>query len=172
MNIFLLFLVLCVVTHINRTVYEILKIRNRVNPENKLVFAAIFTNMILLWISWFGLCVADPGKLSLNPVFKYAGGIIFICATMLFILSLARVKKFENYHGELITDGLYRYLRHPMYLGFILWMAGSTLFFQSWIAGILTVIFTLNILVWKKLEEIQLMKIYPAYKDYMKKTWF
>ena len=172
MNFCVLCLVLCVATHIIRTTYELLKIRNRINPENKLVFAVLFSNMLLLWISWFSLNIADPVKLAFGPVVKYAGVAVLVCGTLFFILSLVKLKRFENYHGDLVTSGIFRYLRHPMYLGFILWMAGSALFFQSRSGCILAVVFTVNILIWKKLEEVQLMKVYTDYREYMKTTYF
>jgi protein-S-isoprenylcysteine O-methyltransferase Ste14 len=116
--------------------------------------------------------VTDPVKITLNPVFRYLGAAIFIFGVILFVVSLAKIKKFENYHGELITNGIYRFLRHPMYLSFVFWMVGSSLFNQSGVACLMTIIFTVNIFIWKKLEEIQLQKIFPAYKEYMKRTYF
>jgi protein-S-isoprenylcysteine O-methyltransferase Ste14 len=160
------------VTHTIRTIYELLKIRNKIRSENKVVFIIIFTNMVILWISWFNLSFTDPNKINLNPAVKYLGAVIFLSGLILFILSLAKIKRFENYHGDLITNGIYRFLRHPMYLSFILWMIGSSLFNQSGVALIMTIIFTANIFVWKKLEEIQLLKSFPNYKEYMKRTYF
>jgi hypothetical protein len=39
-----------------RTGYEMLKEAGRVNPEDKLIFAFIFTSMCALWVCWFSLC--------------------------------------------------------------------------------------------------------------------
>jgi protein-S-isoprenylcysteine O-methyltransferase Ste14 len=172
MKLFIVILALSLMTHMIRTANELLKIRNRIDPERRLVFALIFANMVILWISWFSLCAFDPGIFPLPAVLKYPGALFFVLGCILFVLSLAKVKKFENYHGELITNGVYRYLRHPMYLGFICWMIGTSLFAQSGVALILTAIYTVNIFVWKGLEEIQLMKIFPDYSNYRKRTYF
>jgi len=172
MKLFLVFLILCVVTHTIRTVYEILKIRNKINPENRIIFIVIFSNMVLLWISWFILSFQDPMKINLTNGIKYLGGLIFLTGLVLFILSLAKLKRFENYHGDLITDGIYKFLRHPMYLAFIFWMLGSSLFNQSGFALLMTVIFSINIIIWKKIEESQLLKTFTNYKEYMNKTYF
>ena len=172
MNFFILFLILCIVTHTIRTIYEFLKFRNKINPENKITFPLIFSDMVILWISWFGLSFTDPYKINLNPAFKYFGALLFIGGIILFILSLSKIKRFENYHGDLITDGVYKFLRHPMYFAFILWMLGSSMFNQSGIALVFTLIFSANIVVWQKLEEINLLKTFPDYKEYMKRTLF
>lgn len=36
---------------------------------------------------------------------------------------------------ELVTRGVYRYLRHPMYTAFWLWAVAQALLLQNWIAG-------------------------------------
>ena len=172
MKLFILFLVLSIVTHAIRTTYELLKIKNKLNPESKQLFIFIFSNMAILWISWFGLCANDPYAASLNPVFRYSGAVLIILGVILFFISLARVKKLENYHGDLITDGIYKYLRHPMYLSFILWLAGGTLFFGSIVGLIIAIFYAANILLWKKLEEVHLMKVFPEYAEYKKRTYF
>jgi protein-S-isoprenylcysteine O-methyltransferase Ste14 len=172
MALFLLFLILSILTHTIRTIYEILKIRNRVNPENKIVFGIIFTNMAVLWISWFAMCLTDEGKITLSPVLRYTGAAIVIGGVFLFVISLAKIKRFENYHDALITSGIYRYLRHPMYLGFICWLVGMPLYSQSVVAMVMSVFLMVNIIVWKKFEEVQLQKDYPEYKEYIKRTYF
>jgi len=172
MKPFIIFLILSIATHAIRTIYELLKIRNKINPESKPLFIFIFSNMAILWISWFGLCATDPDTISLNPVFRYTGAVLLILGVILFVPSLAKIKRFENYHGELITNGIYRFLRHPMYLSFIFWMAGSSLFYRSAVAMILTIFYTANILLWKKLEEVHLLKVFPEYVEYRRRTYF
>ncbi|MCX6272277.1 MAG: NnrU family protein [Bacteroidetes bacterium] len=172
MNTFLTVLIISVLTHCIRTVYEIMKFRKRINPENKVVFGLIFTNMIILWFSWFAVCVFDPYKLTLPLVVKCIGAAILVLGVLLFLVSLAKIKRFENYHGDLITNGIYKRLRHPMYLSFICWLAGGAIFHQSGTAFLLAVVFTVNILVWRKLEEIHLMTVFPECKEYKRKTYF
>ena len=172
MKLFLLFLCISIATHVTRTIYEIMKVRNKINPENKILFAVIFSNMVFLWISWFGLCISDPVKAELYPVIRYFGAAVIVAGMILFVLTLIKIRRFENYHGELVTTGVFRFVRHPMYLGFVMWMAGSALMYESVTGMILAVIYTANIFWWKSLEEIQLMKVYPEYGSYIKRTLF
>ena len=37
---------------------------------------------------------------------------------------------------RLVTDGLYRYVRHPMYASFWLWAIAQALLIPNWIAGL------------------------------------
>ena len=37
---------------------------------------------------------------------------------------------------SLVTDGLYRYVRHPMYSSFWLWAAAQALLLPNWVAGL------------------------------------
>ncbi len=56
----------------------------------------------------------------------------------------------EDHH--LVTDGLYRYLRHPRYLGIILFNVGIALVFHSWLALLLVGALTL-VLLWRIHDE-------------------
>jgi protein-S-isoprenylcysteine O-methyltransferase Ste14 len=172
MSLFIILLSVSILTHVVRTTYEFLKIHGKINPENKFVFPIIFLNMVILWVSWFNLSFMDPVKFLLPAFIGYAGIVIFLAGMVFFVWSLAQIKRFENYHGDLVTHGIYKYFRHPMYISFILWMVGSSLYNQSAIAMILAIIYSINIWIWKSLEEIQLVKTFPGYPEYRKTTWF
>jgi hypothetical protein len=65
---YLILVVIFVVSLIIRTGYELLKEGGKVDLENKLISAAIFTTMCALWTSWFGLCPMDPFRVDLPTV--------------------------------------------------------------------------------------------------------
>jgi protein-S-isoprenylcysteine O-methyltransferase Ste14 len=73
---------------------------------------------------------------------------------------------------KLVTNGPYRYIRHPRYLGIILFLSGISLVFLSLIALILVLI-TIIVLLWRIRDEEKLMfrEFKEAWEDYKKKTF-
>jgi len=53
---------------------------------------------------------------------------------------------------KLVANGLYRYLRHPRYLGIAVYSVGVCLVFDSWLALILAAALTL-VLLWRVHDE-------------------
>ena len=73
---------------------------------------------------------------------------------------------------QLITGGLYRYLRHPRYLGIIVFTAGISLVFRSWLGVILGAVLAL-ILIWRIGVEEDLLhhEFGAAWEDYSHTSW-
>ena len=166
-----LFLV-CRVCHIFRSLYEILKYKNKVSPDNKIVFSLVLVDMCLLWMSWFMMCDIDPVKLTIPFSLRIFGLVLFLAGIFLFAYSVLRLKTLDNYQGKLIQDGLFSITRHPMYLGFIFWLIGYSVFQQSKYTLLTSIIWILNILFWRSIEEKQLDRTYPDFGEYKKKTIF
>ena len=118
-NIYFILVAVSVITHSLRSVYEILKYKKILKP-NKLSFVVMFINMGLLWTSWFELCRHDVYRMNLADSIRYSGFSLFALGVIIFFISLFTIKTFESYKGDLITKGIYSKVRHPMYLGFIL----------------------------------------------------
>jgi protein-S-isoprenylcysteine O-methyltransferase Ste14 len=170
-QLFIISVSLCVITHIVRTVYEILKHKNKLVPS-KLSFVIVFSNMFVLWISWIALCSADIYRLKLPDIVNYLGLFLFLIGVIIFLTALFTIKTLETYYGDLITKGIYSKIRHPMYLGFIFWLIAAPIFFGSVFSFILSIFFIGNVLFWRYLEELELDKRFPEYKVYKTKTIF
>ena len=72
----------------------------------------------------------------------------------------------------LITNGIYKYIRHPMYAAHIYWALAQILMLHNWIAGysFIIVLLPYYILRVKKEEEMMIDQFGDQYKDYMKYT--
>ena len=76
-------------------------------------------------------------------------------------------KPAEN--GQLVDDGPYAVVRHPVYTGGILFAAGISLALSPWALGttaVLAVVWALK----ARVEERFLAERYPAYADYCRRT--
>jgi protein-S-isoprenylcysteine O-methyltransferase Ste14 len=71
---------------------------------------------------------------------------------------------------ELITSGVYRYLRHPLYLAEMIGVTGTVMQFWSvWTALILAAQIALQLRRMHN-EEIVLAAVFPGYKEYQRRT--
>jgi protein-S-isoprenylcysteine O-methyltransferase Ste14 len=169
---YLVFLCLFLASLVVRTGYECLKRRGLVNPENKILFAVILTDMIVLWSSWFGMCPLDPHVLILPEFAKTIGLTMVLIGLAVSVGALVQLKGVENI-DHLVTKGLFAVTRHPMYLGFVLWIVGWSLYNAasvSFFAGCLGIV---NILFWRHLEEEKMSARYgEVYRQYQMKTLF
>ncbi|MCX6138560.1 MAG: isoprenylcysteine carboxylmethyltransferase family protein [Ignavibacteriales bacterium] len=170
-NMFFNLVIACVTTHIVRSVYEILKHKKVVKPT-KLSFVIIFADMALLWTSWFVLCGLDIYRIDLPAIIRYAGIAFSGAGGIVFAIALFTIKSLENHEGDLITNGIYSRIRHPMYLGFILWLIGFPIFYGALSSFVLSFFFIANVLLWRSLEEKELVERFSAYRAYRKTTIF
>lgn len=94
------------------------------------------------------------------------GSAIFLIAFISWMLNLKR-------SGDLITTGIYRFLRHPQYLGIILLSLGLTIRSLRPISLIAWVTLLTGYLILASLEERSLLKVYGRrYEDYSKRAVF
>ena len=77
----------------------------------------------------------------------------------------------KTFHGQLVTDGVFRYIRHPHYTSLLMVGFGLAFFFNSFAALVIAVI-AIPIMIWSVLDEEKLLiKQYgEEYKKFMEKT--
>ena len=113
-----------------------------------------------------------------GPVIRWIGLVLMILGMGLIFGSswaLGRLYSPEvtlQKEHRLITDGLYRYVRHPRYLGGMVLGIGLSLLFRSWIGLALTSVFVFIVLFRIKDEEALMQRAFGAdWADYCKKSW-
>lgn len=155
-----------------RTGYELLKEARKIDAENKLVFAFIFSTMCVLWICWFCLCPLDPSAFEVPDSLRWIGLTLFIAGSILTLGALTQLRGVENIK-RLVTTGLFAKIRHPMYLGFSVWIIGWSLYHHAFVSMIVGLVGIINVLYWRRLEESRLLVQHgEAYREYQKTTWF
>jgi len=77
----------------------------------------------------------------------------------------------KTYNGELVTNGIFQYIRHPHYTSLLIVGFGLALFFCSW-ATLFIATIAVPLMIWSIIDEEKLLiKQYgKSYKDYMKKV--
>ena len=77
-----------------------------------------------------------------------------------------------RFEHELITGGVYKYMRHPMYSAHLLWAIAQIMILHNWIAGYSFLIAQIPFYVIRiKNEEAMMIEQFGAdYEAYMKKT--
>ncbi|HEY6951194.1 MAG TPA: isoprenylcysteine carboxylmethyltransferase family protein [Bacteroidota bacterium] len=169
---YLIYLIVFLVCLCLRTGYELLKKAGKVNPESKVLFTIILTIMILLWVSWFGMCPVDSWQLSLPQAVTTSGLVLVLIGLVLALGALAQLRGVENI-DHLVTTGLFSVVRHPMYFGFILWIVGWSVYHGAAVSALAGCAGIANILYWRQLEETKLSETYgEVYKQYKHTTVF
>jgi len=150
-------------------------------PEKLLMFS-IFIGMqvipfIYLLTSW--LDFADYNL----PV--WAGLVVGLIGTAVFVVALwllwrSHVDLGRNFSPELqigkkhllVTNGVFRYIRHPMYASHWLWAIAQAFLLQNWIAGLsfLATSLPLYLLRIPREEKMMLEHFGEEYRFYMNRT--
>ena len=140
----------------------------------ELIFCA--DSLTGIWGTSWGL-VKQPQNLSMFPVLRIVGLALFIIGLTIMIVGQATL--WRNYSGtvviredhQLITHGIYRFTRNPIYLGAIMVFTGFPLYAAS-IYGFLTSLLLIPIILNRiRLEEELLAEEFQdAYQKYKEST--
>lgn len=73
---------------------------------------------------------------------------------------------------SLVTTGIYKYVRHPIYAGLFLWALAQPLLLHNWIAGILLLLFfsVLYVVRVPQEEDMMVKEFGNNYQEYKEKT--
>jgi len=132
---------------------------------------------IVSFLAWLAFIPTDVFRLRLLPLppFEVAvlGAVVSLAGygiiwTTLFQNAFAvPIVKDQSERGQVLIDtGLYGHVRHPFYLGFLLFFLGLALWLESY-AGLLALLLPSVFLVARiKVEEKTLGETLPGYADY------
>jgi len=109
--------------------------------------------------------------------FYVAGGFLFILGTLLRMkahldlgkaFSISIDRKSDQ---QIVKVGLYRTIRHPLYLAILMILVAAPLFLADTLTWLLTSLGIAGMLIRIRLEEKYLTQEFKHYADYMQKTW-
>ena len=174
---FIIFLIICFFCYIIRAIYEVLNYKNTKIAKNKFIFFIVANAMAGMWISWFNLSPNDPLRIESPVILKWIGFSLFLFGVLVFVIGIIQIiissilSKWKK-EDKLITYGIFYFFRHPMYLGFILWLIGYPIYMGSVFTLITGIFWISNVVMWKILEEKELIEKFPEYIDYKNRTLF
>ena len=147
-----------------------------IQREQKTWDQLLMVAMLALWTGWLILIGLDAGRYrwSQVPLALQGAGFVLLClGSYLVWLTLkansyaAPVVKIQKERGHLVvTTGPYAYVRHPMYAGALLVIAGAPLLLGSWWGLAAGAGLVLVIAMRAVLEEQTLMAELAGYADY------
>lgn len=171
------------VAFVIRSYYGLQFKRNKIvrsDKENPVVFFAIIlwgVVLILPFVTMFsdGLIEAD---FEIIAALRSLGALVFVGG--LWVLWRSHVDLAANFspslfireNHTLVTKGIYRNIRHPMYLSFFMWAIGQALLINNWLAGPLGLL-AFAMIYWFRVprEERQLLDQFGAeYEAYQKRA--
>lgn len=127
---------------------------------------------------WIGAPVLAFANYPLRPVPLLAGVVLLAVGLWLFARSHAdlgtnwSITLAIREKHQLVTDGIYRYIRHPMYLALLVYSLGQALVLPNWIAGPAYGVATVLLFVFRLGPEERMMReeFGPAYEAYVRRT--
>ena len=144
---------------------------------------------ILLTISFSGLFMlpviyvttGEPqaADYPFHPLLAWSGAAVFAVALIGFYRTHRDLGRFWSVTlairqtHELVTTGVYRHVRHPMYAAFFLWAVAQALLLPNWIAGPAGLVGFGTLFALRVGREERMMEATfgDAYRDYAARTW-
>jgi hypothetical protein len=122
------------------------------------------------YVLFFGLFIYSIFlPLQLGTAWFYVGLALCVLGTVTWIIAIVNIVGIPL--GEPWNKGLYRYSRHPMYLGLFLTLIGAGIASASWIFLLFSIVFIILCVILVSAEErFCLDKFGEAYREYMNRT--
>ena len=148
---------------------------NETRPEQRgIIMASVFCLLIIFILPGFDI---RYGWSNVPAWLCIAADVVVFVSYILYVLVMrtntyaSRVIEVEQ-GQQVITNGPYALVRHPMYLSMILMMTASPLALGSYWATLPSILFILLLAARAKNEEELLQKELAGYSEYMQKTHY
>jgi len=130
---------------------------------------------IPLWLFGFIVGWLQPAPFLLTPgsVIKTLGWLLIIAGAAPFLwghLVLGKITHTPSVRDKLVHDGLYAYVRHPIYSGGMLIAAGLALLKPTSTVVLACAFGYVWLIIQARLEEIDLVQRLPEYRQYMQQA--
>lgn len=156
-------------SYLIHTVAHLRESRRQPDSDSNLIFDII---VAAGYTSWIAMLFLDPVKLGIPDGIAFFGGVLGIGGLILMIIA-ERTKGGFYRSDTLVTTGIYRWMRHPMYVGIILIHIGFPLLLRALVTLISAAFWIPLILIWRSWEETELTERFgDAYQEYRERTWF
>ena len=162
--------------HIKRsTAIKVVKSRNDILDKALVAFVSLGLVLPLVWMTTSAIAIADY---ALRPIPFGAGVLCFACG--LWVLHRSHVDLGTNWSNtlelreghRLVVEGVYRRVRHPMYVALLLYGLGQSLTLPNFVAGpSFFVPFAILVAVRMHREERMMLEKFGAdYEVYVSRT--
>jgi protein-S-isoprenylcysteine O-methyltransferase Ste14 len=98
-------------------------------------------------------------------------GLLLMLAAFLSIRAVVQIAPEPKPGGHLVTRGVYRTLRHPIYTGMLLLLAGLFLRKPTFPVAVTAAVIGAVLVMKARFEEQLLLNRYPDYADYKTRSW-
>jgi len=154
------------------------KSESRVSRQEKILLGLLFLAMFFLPLFYSATPWLDFANYSLPIWAGWLGVILLLFALLVFWRSHADLGlnwspslEIRAEH-KLITNGIFGYIRHPMYASQWIWVIAQPLLLQNWIAGFLDIlVFVAFYFLRVRAEEKMMLDTFgDEYGEYVKRT--
>ncbi len=150
----------------------------RISRTETLLLGILFITMVVLPLIFTATPWLDFANYNLPGWLGWLGVIFLMGALVVFAKAHLDLKSnwspsLEIYDGHtLVTNGIYKYIRHPMYASQWLWVIAQILLLQNWLAGPIDFIFFIPFYIIRVRAEEKMMvdQFGEAYHQYKIKT--